>query len=122
MTLNSALFCLNRPPVVLQIWLYILLAWLLLSPAELRAQSSQRPHTFYALLLSHQGKWVMWDGAGLRNSVFKLKAVQEDYIALQWSEDKTGIFEYIIPLQSIHHLVLTQTDTLQLVTYHRIAR
>lgn len=107
--------------VALSALLLLGLAWLLLSAATLHAQDA-KPSSLKALLLLHQGKWVAWDGAGLRNGIFKLKAVREDYIALQWVEDKTGLFEYILPLHSINYLVFGNTDTLQLVTYSRAGR
>lgn len=98
----------------------VLCVWTVLYPAEGSAQESGRPSTMRVVLQAHQGKWVAWDGAGLRNGIFKLKAVREDYILLQWVEDKTGLFEYLVPLQSIHYIVLTNTDTLQLITLGRM--
>lgn len=95
----------------------ISIAFLWLSADALRAQE-----TFKELLAAHKGKWATWDGAESRYGAFKIKEVKGDYLRLQWSQDKTGIMEYIVPLQAINFVVLTPGDTLRLVTRSRSQR
>ncbi|MCS6990061.1 MAG: hypothetical protein NZM06_11155 [Chloroherpetonaceae bacterium] len=96
---------------------FLFVAFIALSPSALQAQE-----TFKEWLSTQEGKWVTWDGTESRYGVFKIKAVKGDYLRLQWSEDKKGMMEFIVPLQSINHIVLTSTDTLRLITRSRSQR
>ncbi len=93
---------------------FFILLWI--SSATLHAQSQS---TLRELLLAQKGKWAVWDGTETPYGAFKIKSVETDFLRLQWSEDKRGKLEYIVPFEAITYIVLTSTDTLRLVTRSR---